>query len=340
MLGYLDPGYFLGGKMGLDVAAARAAIAEKVAAPLGMPVEQAAWGIHQIANENMANAARVHVLERGKDPHRFPLFAFGGAGPVHAYRMAMSLGVPALLLPFGAGVMSTLGFLSAPLAFDFVRSWREQLQKMDWAKANALLDAMEAEGRALLEESGVPPEAISHRREADMRYVGQGHEIRRAAAGGRTRPGQRRRATGRLRGGVPRTVRAARAGRAAGDPELAGGLVRPAPVRWRCTSPPRRMPTSRRPARASGRPTSPRLAASLARRFYDRYKLAPGMAFVGPAIVEEREVDGDHRPWRALPDRRAAQSGGGAVGEILNKELKREKKGGRREGGWRVGFLS
>src|SRR5262249_14543431 len=135
------------------------------------------WGIHQIANENMANAARVHVLERGRDPHHFPLFAFGGAGPVHAYRIALSLGVPALLLPFGAGVMSTLGFLSAPLAFDFVRSWREQLQEMDWAKANAMLDAMEAEGHALLEQSGVPPEAISHRREADMRYVGQGHEI-------------------------------------------------------------------------------------------------------------------------------------------------------------------
>src|SRR5262249_30728696 len=109
---------------------------------------------------------------------RLPLFAFGGAGPVHAYRIARSLGMSALLLPFGAGVMSTLGFLSAPLAFDFVRSWREQLQEMNWDKANALLDDMEAEGRTLLEASGVPSEAITHRREAEMRYVGQGHEIR------------------------------------------------------------------------------------------------------------------------------------------------------------------
>ena len=114
-----------------------------------MSVEEAAWGIHQIANENMANAARVHALERGKDPHRFPLFAFGGAGPVHAYRIALALGAPALLAPFGAGVMSTVGFLAAPLAFDFVRSWPGRLDALDWERANALLAEMEAEGQAL-----------------------------------------------------------------------------------------------------------------------------------------------------------------------------------------------
>ncbi|KPV45852.1 methylhydantoinase, partial [Kouleothrix aurantiaca] len=119
-----------------------------------------------------------HALERGKDPHRFPVFAFGGAGPVHAYRIARALGAPALLAPLGAGVMSTVGFLSAPLAFDFVRSWRGQLGALDWAHANALLSEMETEGAALLEESGVPAGAVRYRREADMRYVGQGHQIR------------------------------------------------------------------------------------------------------------------------------------------------------------------
>ena len=125
----------------------------------------------------MANAARVHALERGKDPRRFPLFAFGGAGPVHAWRIAQSLGSTALLAPLGAGVMSTVGFLSAPLAFDFVRSWPQRLKTLDWHRANALLAGMQAEGQTLLEASGVAAGEITHRREADMRYVGQGHEI-------------------------------------------------------------------------------------------------------------------------------------------------------------------
>jgi N-methylhydantoinase A len=288
VLGYLDPGYFLGGKMGLDAAAARAAIAEKVAVPLDMPVEQAAWGIHQIANENMANAARVHVLERGKDLHRFPLFAFGGAGPVHAYRIAMSLGVPALLLPFGAGVMSTLGFLSAPLAFDFVRSWREQLQKMDWAKANALLDAMEAEGRALLEESGVPPEAISHRREADMRYVGQGHEIRVSLPTGPLGPANvdalqaafeavYRELYERLGPAVPLEILNWRVVSTGPRPSVALRIDAPADTY---------IAQARKGERAA---YFPEAGGFVGTPIYDRYKLAPGMAFVGPAIVEERE---------------------------------------------------
>ena len=178
VLGYLDADYFLGGRMPLDLDAARVAIQSKIATPLNLSVEAAAWGIHQIANESMANAARVHTLERGKDPRRLPFFAFGGAGPVHAYRIAQALGSPMLLAPLGAGVMSTVGFLTAPLAFDFVRSWRAQLDHLDWARANGLLAEMEAEGTALLVRSGVSAHLITHRREVDMRYVGQGHEIR------------------------------------------------------------------------------------------------------------------------------------------------------------------
>jgi N-methylhydantoinase A len=177
VLGYLDPDYFLGGQLKIDLAAARQAIEERIASPLGLSVEEAAWGIHQVVNESMANAARIHTLERGKDPRRFPVFAFGGAGPVHGFRIAKALGAPALIVPFGAGVMSAVGFLTAPLAFDFVRSCPGRLAAMDWQKANALLDEMETEGRALLEASGVSSEQISYRREADIRYIGQGHEI-------------------------------------------------------------------------------------------------------------------------------------------------------------------
>jgi len=177
ILGYLDPAYFLGGKMSLELDKAQQAIQEKIADPLGMSMAEAAWGIHQIANENMANAARVHSLERGKDPRRFPLFAFGGAGPVHAYRIAHSLGSPELLAPLGAGVMSTVGFLTAPLAFDFVRSWTVDTSEIDWDRANQLLHEMETEGEALLIDSGVAKADIVHQRQVDMRFVGQGHEI-------------------------------------------------------------------------------------------------------------------------------------------------------------------
>ena len=178
VLGYLDPDYFLGGQLKIDLAAARQAIQTQIAAPLGLSLEEAAWGIHQVVNESMANAARIHTLERGKDPHHFPVFAFGGAGPVHGFRVAQALGSPALIVPLGAGVMSAVGFLTAPLAFDFVRSWPSHLQDVDWQRANTLLGEMEAEGQALLEQSGLAPEKIQYRREADIRYVGQGHEIR------------------------------------------------------------------------------------------------------------------------------------------------------------------
>ena len=131
VLGYLDPNYFLGGKMQLDLDGARKALG-RLGEKLRMNAEQVAWGIHQIVNENMANAARAHLGERGKDPRRMPMYAFGGAGPVHGYRVAEILRLPALISPFGAGVGSTFGLLSAPLAFDFVRSAYSRLDELDW----------------------------------------------------------------------------------------------------------------------------------------------------------------------------------------------------------------
>src|SRR5581483_8504436 len=108
----------------------------QLAAHLTLSVEQLAWGIHQIVNENMANAARAHLGERGKDPRRMPLFAFGGAGPVHGYRVAEILRLPALISPIGAGVGSTLGLLIAPLAFDYVRSAYSRLDQLNWHFVN------------------------------------------------------------------------------------------------------------------------------------------------------------------------------------------------------------
>src|SRR3989454_1080756 len=122
LLGYLDAEFFLGGRMRLDREAARRSVEEHVARPLGLDVTGAAWGIHRLVNENMAAAARIHGIERGRDLRQYPLFAFGGAGPVHCWQVAKILKVPRILIPFGAGAMSAYGLLAAPLAFDFVRT--------------------------------------------------------------------------------------------------------------------------------------------------------------------------------------------------------------------------
>lgn len=177
VLGYLDPAYFLGGRMRLDVDAAREAIDRTVGEPLRLSVLEAAWGIHQVVNENMANAARIHAIERGKDPRGYPVFAFGGAGPVHAFRVARILQTPQLIVPLGAGVTSTVGFLAAPLAFDFVRSYYGHLEDLDWKHVTDLFDEMEREGRRILKDAGVADSEIRVQRSADLRYVGQGHEV-------------------------------------------------------------------------------------------------------------------------------------------------------------------
>jgi len=288
VLGYLDPDYFLGGKMTLDLAAARRAIQTRLADRLGITVEAAAWGIHQVVNEGMANAARVHVLERGKDPQRFPVFAFGGAGPVHGYRIAQALGSPALLAPFGAGIISAVGFLTAPLAFDFVRSWRARLEGLDWGRVNTLLAEMKAEGESLLQASGVAPAEIRHTAEADMRYVGQGHEIRTALPAGElsevSRPA--------LLAAFEDTYR-----------QLYGRLGPPVPVEiinWRVVSAAPKPNVYLRmehgaaadaasAIKAKRRAYFPECGGFVDTPVYDRYRLNPGATFDGPAIVEERE---------------------------------------------------
>jgi N-methylhydantoinase A len=288
VLGYLDPRYFLGGRMSLDVDAARASIETNIATPLGLSLDEAAWGIHQIANESMANAARVHLLERGKDPRRLPLFAFGGAAPAHAWRIAQALGSPALRIPFGAGVMSTVGFLSAPLAFDFVRSWRATLDDLDWARANMLLESLRREGEAVMLRSGVPREAIAYTCEADMRYAGQGHQIRVTLPGGRLDATQ----NAALAGAFGQAYRA-----------LYERLGPPVPIeiinwRVRASGPPPivnlRVPdTGKTDAATAIKGMRPAYFAEAGGRVetpvYDRYALAPGVRFSGPAIVEERE---------------------------------------------------
>lgn len=177
ILGFLDADFFLGGTMRLDRDAAVQAMRTRIADPLGISVEEAAWGIHRIVNENMANAARVHILEKGLDPRSFGMLAFGGAGPVHAFQVARLMHAPRLVIPGGAGVLSALGFLVSPVASEEIASHLCRIDSADWDPVNAMLTAMERKASEFVIASGLDASQLNVRRVADMRYSGQGHEI-------------------------------------------------------------------------------------------------------------------------------------------------------------------
>jgi len=176
VLGRIDPQTFSGGKMALDAAAAEDAIAARIGNKLDLVVEHAALGISEVVDENMANAARVHGIESGKDLRPRTLIAFGGAAPLHAARIAEKLGIGRVLIPANAGVGSAVGLLRAPVAYEVVRGRLMRLETFDAAAANRLLDEMRTEAEAIVRR-GAPDAALTERRSALMRYRGQGHEI-------------------------------------------------------------------------------------------------------------------------------------------------------------------
>ena len=287
LLGYLDPNFFLGGEMGLDYGAAENAM-KTVSDPLGIDPLEAAWGVHQVVDENMANAARVHAVERGKDPRKYLLLAFGGAGPVHAHRVARALGVPGFVAPLGAGTASAFGFLCAPLSFDLARSLYGRLDRLDWDAANAALEEMEAEGRQLLQTSGVTDEDVLVRRLGEMRYIGQGHEVGVRLPEGRLGPddvgeisdGYReeyRRLYGREGPDVPLETITWRVEVSAPRPEIPQEEEK---------GDPRSLDEARKGERDIYLPENEGFTEV---PVYDRYVLDPGATFDGPAVVEERE---------------------------------------------------
>lgn len=177
VLGYLDPADFLAGAMTLDIAAADAAIKRDVGDPLGIGVGEAAAAIIEVVNENMAGAARMYVAERGGDLSRAAMVAFGGGGPLHAHQVARKLGVGKVLVPEAAGVFSALGFLAAPPAYEVSRSRPMRLADVTADGLETIFDALAAEADAVVSEAA-PGAAIVHRLIAEMRYVGQGHQLR------------------------------------------------------------------------------------------------------------------------------------------------------------------
>ncbi len=176
VLGMIDPNAFAGGTISLDPDLSRAALAAAVGEPLGMSPETAAYAVHEMVCENMASAARVHAVERGEIVGDHTLIAFGGAAPLHAARVAEKLGVPRVVVPPNAGVGSAVGFLAAPISYELIKSRHMRLDNFDFAGASALLAEMSKDARALV-EPGARGAAITERRIAYMRYVGQGHEI-------------------------------------------------------------------------------------------------------------------------------------------------------------------
>ncbi|MFQ5520153.1 MAG: hydantoinase/oxoprolinase family protein, partial [Candidatus Methylomirabilia bacterium] len=292
LLGYLDPEFFLGGQMPLDREAGIRAIRERIAAPLGLDVVAAAWGIHRVVNESMAAAARIHGIERGKDLRAYPLFAFGGAGPVHCWQVAQILKVPRVLIPFGAGALSAFGLLTAPPAFDFVRTVPQRLDRADWERLNEVYDEMEQEGRAIVASAGIETPRVTLRRTAEMRYVGQGHEVDVEVPPGRLGAES-----------LPTLTENFEAAYRALYHRTPQGVVIEA-LNWRLVVSGSRTEIPSlvdSPSATAAGATTERALKGQRRAYcaefrdfvdtpvYDRYRLLPGASFEGPAIVEERE---------------------------------------------------
>ncbi|MCC7281032.1 MAG: hydantoinase/oxoprolinase family protein [Acetobacteraceae bacterium] len=177
-LGRLDQAALLRGAMPIDAAAARAAIMTKIATPLGLSLEQAALGIIRVAVANMGRAIRGVTTERGYAPETFALFAFGGAGPLHASDVARECSIPTVIVPREPGTMCARGILLADIALDFVKSEIRPLDEAAWSRAQALFAGMQAEAEAWLAGEGVPPARQATRRSVELRYDGQNFEVR------------------------------------------------------------------------------------------------------------------------------------------------------------------
>lgn len=177
VLGYLDPAGLVGGALKLDIDAARAAIARRLAEPLGRSVEEAAFGMLRLASASMMRAIRAVSVERGRDPRQFALLAFGGNGPLFACAIAAELGISRVIVPPLPGVFSAFGLLVADTEHHATQSLRMRLDEADATRIGAVLRGLLATGAERLASDGFPPERRVFRQAAAARYVGQSSEI-------------------------------------------------------------------------------------------------------------------------------------------------------------------
>ena len=286
VLGRIDPALFAGGSVGLDEEASGAALARSIGEPLGLDPVTAAFGLSEVVDENMANAARVHGIERGKMLSGRTLIAFGGAAPLHAARVAEKLGMTRIVVPTNAGVGSAIGFLGAPFAYEVVRSRHMRLGRFDPETANRLLADMAAEAESIVAEGAAGQELV-RTRSVEMRYHGQGHEITVTLPDRDLVPEDAdllREAFGRAYG--------EQYGRAVAGVEievmtftLAVATPRPPPRAY-----PDPVPADA-PAATGSRPVfAPALGQLGDSAVYLRDDLAPGMRVAGPAVIGEAQT--------------------------------------------------
>ncbi len=280
VLGYLDPETFAGGRMTLDLEAAERAITGHLAERIGRDLLASAWTVHNVVNETMATAVRMHVSERGGTPERATLVAFGGAGPMHADNLARKLSIRRIVVPLRAGVLSALGLLVAPAAFDLVRTVKTPLTRFDAADAEVVFAELTAEIEATLRQ--VDPEArIEYSRAADVGYIGQGYQVTVPLPDGGLDPDTLwdrfaqiyAEKYGYFYDDVAAEVV---------DLRLNGRLIDGA-LQLRPMEP----TDARAVAKGERRAYSHLRRERIAFRVFDRDALAPGMSFDGPAIVEE-----------------------------------------------------
>ena len=285
LLGYYDPAFFLGGSMPLDIGAAQSAF-ERLGGELGLDVARTAWGVHHVVCENMARAARIHIIEKGRDPRRFPVLAFGGAGPAHAARVARILGANQVLVPPVSGVAAALGLLVAPTSFEFVRSSPALIDDVEWSAANDIFTKFESDATHLLTRSGVDPQAIVFERSADARLLGQFHEIEIAVPAGVLSP--------EMAPGLKDTF--SRVYGARYHTVLEG--YRPMVMNWRLRAygpepqvalKPQFSGDAKQARKGIRRAFFPEADGYVDTPVYDRYALPRHLIIEGPAIVEERE---------------------------------------------------
>ena len=177
VLGYLDAAFFAGGRMALDLAAARQAIDQHIARPMRLSVEQAAAGMYRVACNNMAQGVREVTIKRGFDPREFPLIPGGGAGPIHGCLICSELQIPLQIVPREASVLCAFGMLMCELRHDLVRTFVTRLEGIDWTRLNALVEAMAAEGARLLDDERIPAPSQRIELRLDCRYIKQYHEV-------------------------------------------------------------------------------------------------------------------------------------------------------------------
>ncbi|MHC1591815.1 MAG: hydantoinase/oxoprolinase family protein, partial [Candidatus Helarchaeales archaeon] len=176
-LGYINPNYFLGGEMSIDLQKARGAISEKIAIPLDIQVEDAAMGIIEVVNSNMIRGIKVISVEKGHDPREFSLIAFGGAGPLHAAAMAQELRMSQIIIPPNPGNASAFGFLLADVRHDYVQTFMIDEERIKMEKINLIFTRLEKSALEDLKNEGFHDRDIKLLRSIDMRYQGQSTEL-------------------------------------------------------------------------------------------------------------------------------------------------------------------